>query len=344
MVSTLRIVHAVRSDSFAGVERYVSALAAGQARAGHQVSVIGGDPARMQAAWIGLPVDFDPAVTVADVVKALMRHRDTHILHAHMTAAELASALARPAVRAPIVVTRHFARKRGSSWPSKLLGRALGRIVTAQISISQFVADRIDGPSTVIHLGTDTRPDPIPPAERDQSVLVAQRFEAEKRTDLSLRVWAESGLGERGWVLRLAGDGALRHDLERLSHDLGIAASCEFLGYQQDPAGLMARSAVFLAPCPNEGFGLSVVEAMACATPVVAAREGAHAETVGASREAVLYGAEDIGSGGRALSALAEDAYGRATYGADLHRIQELKFSTNVMVGRTLDVYRTVVR
>ena len=260
-----------------------------------------------------------------------------------MTAAELAAGLTHPIVRAPIVVTRHFAKPRGSSAPSRLLGRAIARTVTAQISISAFVAARIDGPSTVIHLGTAIPATVVPPADRELSVLVAQRFEAEKRTDLAIQVWAASGMAEKGWKLRLAGDGALRRNLEILAADLGVSESCDFLGYQQDLASLLGRSAVFLAPGPNEGFGLSVVEAMANATPVVAAAEGGHAETVGASPEGMLYPALDVEKGGRVLAELCSDFDRRARYGAQLQDLQQRDFSISGMVGATVAFYRSVL-
>ncbi len=43
----LNVVQVVRSDAFAGVERYVSQVSATLATRGHRVSVIGGDPTRM---------------------------------------------------------------------------------------------------------------------------------------------------------------------------------------------------------------------------------------------------------------------------------------------------------
>ena len=309
---------------------------------GHGVTVIGGDPARMTAALGEHDIKFVPAVTTLDVAKAIAPSRRPDVLHAHMTAAELAAVLTRPLVRAPIVVTRHFARSRGSSPASRLLGKAIRRTVTAQISISRFVADHVDGPSTIIHLGTSTPTLTVRAHDRNNVVLVAQRFEPEKRTDLALRVWAASHLGDRGWLLRLAGDGSLRRDLEQQARDLEIQNSCEFLGYQSDLATLFARSAIFLAPGPNEGFGLSVIEAMSYATPVVAAAEGGHAETVGASPAGRLYPAEDTAMGGRLLAELAANRQELAAYGHDLRHLQKEEFSTAAMVAATVDFYRSI--
>ena len=42
---SLRVVHVVCSDRFAGTERHVGTLAGAQAAAGHSVHVVGGDDA-----------------------------------------------------------------------------------------------------------------------------------------------------------------------------------------------------------------------------------------------------------------------------------------------------------
>lgn len=339
----LRIIHAVRSDGFAGVERYVSGLANGLVERGHSVTVIGGDPDRMKAVWNGSEVEYWPAVRVTDVMRQLARFRRPHVIHAHMTAAELASVLTQPIVRAPIIVTRHFARPRGSSYPSRAAGQLVGRAISGQISISQYVAEHIDGPSTVVHLGSPTPERYRPQEQRSRAVLVAQRFEPEKRTDLALRIWAASGLADRGWAIRFAGDGALRSDLERLADELGIRSSCEFLGFRSDLPELLASSAILLATCPIEGFGLSVVEAMACGTPVIAVLGGAHAETVGAADEPRLFDLDDVGEGARLLSELAADLTAREAYGQCLRRVQREKFSIGRMVDNTIDAYREFI-
>lgn len=333
------VVHVVCTDAFAGVERYVTTLARTQDARGLRVQVLGGGGARMPAELAGSGVRWAPAATPLRAAAAL-RRLDTRLVHAHMTAAELAAAVA---ARAPVVATRHFAATRGSSG----LGRAVGRFVSprlaAQIAISAFVADRVEGPSTVVHPGVPSVPrDPAAPPRRPV-VLMAQRLEAEKRTDVGLRVWAASGLAASGWELLVAGTGALRPGLEALAVDLGVAGSVRFLGARSDMDVLLASASVFLAPRGDEPYGLSVVEAMAHGTPVVAGRGGGHSETVGALDGAVLVPEEDVAAAGAALARLARDPERRTAYGEELRALQQRRFGLDVHADGIAAVYASVL-
>lgn len=339
---TLSIVHAVRSDGFAGVERHIAALAVEQQGRGHRVAVVGGDPARMRAALGGVPVPFTPARTVGEVALALRGFRGAQVVHAHMTAAEAAAAASPGLWRVPIVATRHFGGPRGNSFPGRLAAVGIRRRVAAQIAISHYVAEKIDGPSTVIHPGVPTSR-LVPVTERRPTVLIAQRLELEKATDLALRAFARSGLAASGWALQVAGDGSQRGMLEGLAAELGIAPQTVFLGMRNDVDRLLSQAGVLLAPCEVEGLGLTVLEAMACGLPVVAAAAGGHLETVGQVAEASLYMPGDADQAGAQLAALAMNTERRAEYGALLHGAQRARFTMQAQEAATEAVYRGVL-
>ena len=65
--------------------------------------------------------------------------------------------------------------------------------------------------------------------------------------------------------------------LQAMVERLGLNANVLFLGYvpQNDLPGLYAGAEVFILPSLYEGFGLPLVEAMACGVPVIAAKGGA---------------------------------------------------------------------
>ncbi len=333
------------SDAFAGVERYVTTLTTGLARHGCRVVVIGGQRDRVEPSVVTTDhVEWLPATDVRQALGALLHQRHLDVVHAHMTAAELAAVMGSAKHRAPIVATRHFARRRGSHFMSGVAGRFLTRRIDAQLAISRYVADSIEGTSIVVPPGT-AHPDAVPDAaDRERTVLVVQRLEAEKRTDLALEAWRNSGLGTAGWQLLIVGDGSERRRLEAQAAQLGVAASCAFLGRRNDVADLQLRASMQLAPRPDEPFGLSVVEAMAAALPVVAARGGGHLETVGLAPDAALYSPFDIGSAGRMLAELAGDLERRHSYGTALRHIHSDVFRVERQVATTLETYRSLLR
>ena len=337
----MRILHAVRSDAFAGVERHLASLAAAQRRAGHRVAVIGGDPAAMRAA-LGPGIPHRAASTVAQVAAAVRAWRGGDVIHAHMTAAEIAVALAAPTAT-PVLTTRHFAGPRGASTAGRLAEPVLRRRIAAQIAISRYVADHVDGPSTVVPVGVPDRPDGRAASERARTVLLVQRLAPEKDGATAVRAFALSGLAARGWRLDVAGRGSQRPALERLADELGVAAAVAFLGPRSDVADLMAEAGLLLAPCPVEGLGMTVLEGMAAGLPGVAAGAGGHLETVGTVPGAALFEPGDAAGAATALASLAADPVRREAYGAQLREAQRARFALAGQVAGTDAVYRSVL-
>ncbi len=73
----------------------------------------------------------------------------------------------------------------------------------------------------------------------------------------------------------LAGDGALRKDMENLAKKLGLK-NVAFLGHQsqENVASLYNIANLSVVPSRVEPFGLVAIEALACGTPVVATNAG----------------------------------------------------------------------
>ncbi len=336
VTGTVSIVHVVLTGAFAGVERYVCQVANGLAGRGHRVEVIGGDPLRMRDELVP-SVDHRPATSVRRGAAILAGRRDADLVHAHMTAAEVAAWLARPVDRLPTVATRHFASGRGSTPAARALAGVASRSITRDIAISEFVARTISGPSVLIPNGVTERPQA---ALDTPTVVMLQRLDREKAPEVGIRAWACSALPASGWTLVIAGSGVLRPDLETLVRTLGCAGSVTFAGQVADTDGLLARSSILLAPAPEEPFGLSVVEAMAHGVPVVAAGGGAHLETVGGA--GILFPTGDAGAAARALEELAADPALRRQVGGALRVRQQERFSLDRHLDRLEELYRSV--
>ncbi len=333
----LSVVQVVVTDGFAGVERYVCQVSGELARRGHRIHTIGGDPARMRAE---LPesVPNRTATTLVSAAVALARRRHVDLIHVHMTTAEAAAWLARPLQPAPVVATRHFASRRGSSALARSLARVTSGVIHTDISISRFVAEAIGSPSEVIANGVPDRPQAPLVAP---TVVMLQRLDREKSPEVGIRAFALSGLARQGWRLVVAGQGELQPSLLRLVDELGVAGSVELVGHVARTDALLSESSVLLAPAPLEPFGLSVVEAMAHGLPVVAAGGGAHLETVGG--DGLLFTPGDPSGAAAALARLGGELDLRRSVGIALRHRQQERFTLSGHVDRLERLYRQIV-
>lgn len=87
-------------------------------------------------------------------------------------------------------------------------------------------------------------------------------------------------MGEREFIVLLAGDGPLREELEALAARLGIASSIRFLGFRRDIPDFLSALDCFVSPSLWEGLSISLMEAMAAARPIVTTNIEPNAELI----------------------------------------------------------------
>lgn len=340
-MTPLRILHVIVSDRFAGVEQFVRRLAIVQATDGHDVFVAGGASDALAGPLHDAGVRFVPVTSIRAAVKAI-RSIDVDVVNSHMTAADIAAATSRLGGprQAALVSTRHFALRRGTRGPG-LPYRVVERMLDAEIAISRAVADSIHVPSTVVHSGVD--PVELSGLERTRTVLMAQRLQPEKQTALGVRAFAASGIAADGWTLQIAGIGAQEAELRALVAELDIADAVEFLGFRDDLPHLMQTSGMLVATTPNEGLGLTVIEAMASGLPVVASAAGGHLDTIGDVEGGALFAAADADGAALLLRELASDAQRRDELGAAQRDVQRSRFTLRAQADQTEAVYRAAI-
>ena len=89
-------------------------------------------------------------------------------------------------------------------------------------------------------------------------------------------------------VLLVVGDGPEDANLRAYAHSLGLDAMVRFLGKRGDVAALTRICEVSVLPSLWEPFGLAALEAMAVATPVIAANSGGLPEFIEHERNGLL--------------------------------------------------------
>ena len=103
----------------------------------------------------------------------------------------------------------------------------------------------------------------------EKRVIAVGRYVYQKGFDLLLQAWSEIEKQYPDWQLAIYGDGN-RTPYEMLVRQLGIEASrCHLNGPTTDIQQEYANSSLFVFSSRFEGFGMVLIEAMACGLPVV---------------------------------------------------------------------------
>ena len=167
-------------------------------------------------------------------------------------------------------------------------GENIEQHVDAIVCASKFSAEEylpIQDRVKIVPLGVDHevfKPNASRAFDQNTSactILFAGRLSFEKRPHVVLL--AARVLSLRGVKAKfvIAGDGPMRRQLEAMADGLDVT----FLGRissRQELATLMASADLAIAPSPFETFGLSILEILACGTPVIVANSGAGMEIV----------------------------------------------------------------
>lgn len=127
----------------------------------------------------------------------------------------------------------------------------------------------------VVHCGLDHalyHPDPAVKKSERPTIVFVGRLRRYKGLDWVMRTLPDVIAGVPGARLVVLGDGPFRAALEHTAARLGVASAVEFRGFvtAAEKVQWMREAWVLVQPSPKEGWGLTVVEAGACATAVVA--------------------------------------------------------------------------
>ncbi|WP_231123526.1 glycosyltransferase [Nocardioides sambongensis] len=159
-------------------------------------------------------------------------------------------------------------------------------VVTSRYARAEFqeLADAAGCPLEQVPLGVDLsvfRPGPPHPPDGVLRLAHVGRLSREKSPHLAVATAVE--LHRRGLPVRMDvyGDGPHRHELEALAAGAPVRFH-GFVGGRDELRRRINQADVALSVCPGETFGLAVLEALACGTPVVTADRGGARELVDA--------------------------------------------------------------
>jgi glycosyltransferase involved in cell wall biosynthesis len=140
------------------------------------------------------------------------------------------------------------------------------------------------------------------------------------------------------------GEGELREHLERLVHEHHLEKHVLLPGFRTDVLGCIKACDLFVMSSVTEGLGTSLLDAMACRTPIVATRTGGIPELVEDGVNGVLVPPRDARALGAAIVKLLTDEPRRRSLAeAGFKRVTE-RFTVDRMVADTAAVYARIVR
>ncbi len=293
-----------------------------------------------------------PALVAAEwaaVARRVARGR-YDLVHAHWLLPQGLVATAPPR-RTPVVATAHGGDVFGL--PGKALARAkrlaLERAdaVTANSSFTEAALRRLApglGAVVRIPMGVDTAaPDPDEVAALralhrtggGPLVAYAGRLVEEKGVDDLLRALAALAYRLPDTTALVLGEGQDRAALEALAAELGVAGRVTFAGWAAPSTVAAALAAADVVAAPSrqgpdgwvEAQGLTVVEAMAAGTPVVATRSGGVGDAVVDGETGLLVDERSPDQLAAAIERLATDSALSARCVAQGRRVAEERFS-----------------
>ncbi len=170
--------------------------------------------------------------------------------------------------------------------------RARAWLTRGILAVSEGVKDRLvrgyrysPEKISVIYNGVDTeRFSPASPDTRsalrkvlqipDEAIVLvsAARLDPIKRLDRLIQAFAVLINDHKDLWLLFTGDGPLRDELKDLAQTFNCRENIRFLGHVEDVRAILRASDIYVLPSDEEGFGIALIEAMACELVCVATK------------------------------------------------------------------------
>ncbi|MCC6614432.1 MAG: glycosyltransferase [Anaerolineae bacterium] len=371
----MHVTHLIKAVGIAGAERHLLTLLPGLRARGIDVDLILlVEPDRLLDSYVqmmeaaGIPVERRIIHSHADLslvpwLNGRLRQRKPDILHTHLIHADLYGTLAARLAGVRVVTSRHNDDPFRTKAPLRQMLQFLWHLTSAGIAISSAVArftiETEGAPADklhVVHYGiahwqgeidkraarADLRRE-LQLAPDALVIGIISRLIAQKGIDDGLRAFKQVADEFPDGHLVIAGDGALRETLELEAERLQLGTRVHFLGWRSDAVRVMAALDIFLMPSLWEGFGLTLLEAMSMAVPVVATSVSAIPEIVAHQETGLLVPPHDVNGLADALRLLMGDSALRHHMGMLGEDRLETHFSAERMIDETQAVYQRVL-
>lgn len=293
-LNILRVSTDVYPEVLGGGSLHAHLMSSRQAGAGHDVTVLTSDHGDSDAPRqeyrdgyeirryreLGNPLGNSITPGLFEALRKLRFDVDVVHAHSHLYLSTNIAATFSQFDETPLVVTNHGLHSQSApEWFNQAFLRTIGRftfdsadrVLCYTNTDEQRVRDLgVSAPIKVIHNGIDCETfRPVAEEDTNPRVLFVGRLKKSKGVQRLVDAFARLDVEKA--QLDIVGEGPLDASLRTRCREHGISESVTFHGRvpNEELPELYSRSAVFALPSTREGLPRTVLEAMACGTPVV---------------------------------------------------------------------------
>lgn len=354
-----------------GVEKYVLTLSQELAARNHRVTVVCANEPRSSSSEMidGISVKRLPYIgkvantNVTPTLPIALLSEDYDVIHTHLPTPWAAdwSAFAAMLRRKPLVLTYHndivgmgrnaYVARLYNQTLLKVTLRIADRIVVTRPGPLSTVLVPYAGKVVVVPNSVDTTafsPRRVEPMADIFFLSVLDEYHRYKGLDTLLHALELVKREYPGVTLVVGGSGPLRGYYEEMVASLGLSENVDFVGYipDEDLANYYRGCRLFVLPSTDpaqEGFGIVLLEAMACGRPVVTTSITGVADDIRRMGAGKVVEPENVNALSHAISEILRDDGEAARMGGAGRSLVEAKYSCRKVAERMEAVYTDVL-
>jgi glycosyltransferase involved in cell wall biosynthesis len=142
----------------------------------------------------------------------------------------------------------------------------------------------------------------------------------------------------------IIGDGECASELKELTGHLGLEGGVVFTGWRRDLVQVYADLDIVALTSLNEGTPVSIIEALACAKPVVVTDVGGIRDVVSHGQNGLIAASDDVNDFSDKLSDLLTDEEKRSRFGANGRESVRVKYSKERLVKDMESLYEECLK
>lgn len=361
-----RVLHVINGEHYAGAERVQDHLAARLPEFGYDVSFAclkSGCFAAMRECrsavvhelFMRSKLDLRSAFRLA----SLVQQQKYAIVHTHGPRTAMIGSLAASLARVPLVHHVHTQThreignrlsRRLSAWVERRSLRRAACLISVSPTISRYLRGHgyADQKISLVPNGVPARSLPVEKTRREEWVIgLVALFRPRKGIETVLEALAD--LRRQGLPVRLRAVGNFesldyQQQVQRLSARLDLENCVDWVGFRSEVDRELQQMDVFVLPSLlSEGMPMSVLEAMAVGTPVVASRVDGVTDVIRDGEDGLLIQPGDVVELSRALRMLFEGEANTTRLRRIAHERQTTLFSDRSMAAGVSAVYEEVL-